>query len=194
MAIAIKESFQVAAPIARVWEFLLDAHQVVACMPGAGLEEVVDDRTFLGTMRVKVGPIVASYKGRVQFTTVDAEEHAIEMVAEGLETGGGSAKGTMSSHLRELADGKTEVVSEATAEITGRIAQFGQGMIVGVSHELFQQFVACATGRLEAAPGAVPEAAAAGEKQPVSILPLALKALWSAIVRFFRRLFGGSPS
>jgi hypothetical protein len=110
-------------------------------------------------------------------------------VAEGLETGGGTAKGTMSTQLRELPGGGTEVLAEATAEITGRIAQFGQGIIEGVSHELFQQFVACATQRLEAPSGGTPQPVAAGEKRPISILPLALKAVWLAVLRFFRRLF-----
>ncbi len=76
--------------------------------------------------------------------------------------------------------------------MTGRIMQFGQGMIEGVSHELFQQFVACATQRLEGAPEAAGAAAAAD--QPIRLLPLALKAIWAAIVRFFRRLFRSSAT
>ncbi len=58
-----------------------------------------------------------------------------------------------------------------------------------VSHQLFQQFVACAKERLEAPEGAATEEAeAAAEAEPVRVLPLALRALWSAIARFFRRL------
>ncbi len=191
MAIEIQETFQVRAPIEAVWQFLLDPQRVVVCMPGAELEEVVDDRTFRGNIKVKVGPITTSYKGSVQLTEVDEQVYMVQMVAEGRETGGGIAKGTMSSRLRALPDGQTEVVTETSVDMAGRIMQIGRGMIQDVSHQLFQQFVACAKERLEAPEGvATEEAEAAAEAEPVRILPLALRALWSAIVRFFRRLFG----
>ena len=190
MAISLKETFQVKAPIDQVWRFLLDPHQVVLCMPGAQLEEVVGDDTFLGNIRVKVGPITTSYKGRVQFTEVDDQQYVIQMVAEGLEASGGTARGTMSSRLRVLPDGRTEVLAEASAEITGRIVQFGRGMIQGVSQQLFQEFAAAVRQRLEAPPGAAAqEALATSEKQPIRVLPLVFGYLWSAVVRFFRRLF-----
>ncbi len=191
MAIEIQETFQVQAPIEAVWQFLLDPQRVVVCMPGAELEEVVDDRTFRGNIKVKVGPITTSYKGRVQLTEVDEQGYMVQMVAEGRETSGGIAKGTMSSRLRALPDGQTEVVTETSVDIAGRIMQFGRGLIQDVSHQLFQQFVACVKERLEAPEGAATdEAEAAAEAEPVRVLPLALRALWSAIVRFFRRLFG----
>ncbi len=191
MAIEIQETFQVQAPIEAVWQFLLDPQRVVVCMPGAELEDVVDDRTFLGNIKVKVGPITTSYKGRVQITEVDERQYVVQMVAEGRETSGGIAKGTMSSRLRALPDGQTEVVTETSVDIAGRIMQFGRGIIQDVSHQLFQQFVACAKEQLEAPEGvATEEAEAATEAEPVRILPLALRALWSPIVRFFRRLIG----
>lgn len=191
MAIEIQETFQVQAPIEAVWQFLLDPQRVVVCMPGAELEEVIDDRTFRGNIKIKVGPITTSYKGRVQLTEVDEQMYMVQMVAEGRETSGGIAKGTMSSRLRALSDGQTEVVTETSVDIAGRIMQFGRGMIQDVSHQLFQQFVTCAKEHLEAPEGAATEEAeAAAEAEPVRILPLALRALWSAIVRFFRRLFG----
>jgi carbon monoxide dehydrogenase subunit G len=75
MAIEIRETFQVAAPIDRVWRFLMDPKQVASCMPGASLDEIVDGRTFLGSVRVRLGAISASYKGRVRFDEVDASAH-----------------------------------------------------------------------------------------------------------------------
>ena len=102
MGIEIRETFQVQAPIDAVWQFVLDPRQVVICMPGAALDQVVDDHTFLGNVRVKLGAITASYKGKVQLTHVDHEGHTMQMLAEGRETGGGMAKGTMSSRLRAL--------------------------------------------------------------------------------------------
>jgi len=198
VGIEIRETFQVQAPIDAVWQFVLDPRQVVICMPGAALDQVVDDHTFLGNVRVKLGAITASYKGKVQLTHVDHEGHTMQMLAEGRETGGGMAKGTMSSRLRALSPAQTEVVAEATVDLTGRLMQVGRGMIQGVAHQLFQQFIASVKQRLETPEAAVGEGglspAAAqtriAEPQAIRALPLIFGALWSAILGFFRRLFG----
>jgi carbon monoxide dehydrogenase subunit G len=164
----------------------MDPEQVAACMPGAQLDEVIDETTYLGTIRVKLGAITTSYQGRIRLQEIDRATYSVQMTAEGRETGGGTAQGTMSSRLRAVDDGSTEVVTDATIDITGRVAQMGRGMIEGVSRQLFQQFVACARGRLESSElGAQPLAS----QQPVSVLPLALGVVWSSVARFFRRLF-----
>ena len=74
MAIEIRETFQVQAPIDTVWRFVMDPEQVVTCMPGAELEQALDDRTFLGRVKIKLGAITTSYKGRVEFTEVDDDK------------------------------------------------------------------------------------------------------------------------
>jgi carbon monoxide dehydrogenase subunit G len=188
-SVVLKESFEVRAPVDSVWRFVMDPGQVAACMPGAVLDETVDERTFHGTIRVKVGAITTSYKGRVQLVDVDESAHSVRMTAEGREAGGGTAKGSMSSALRAVDGGRTAVDMESTVEITGRIAQMGRGMIQGVSKELFAQFVASATARLEAAPGTQPAVGATDEA--MSILPIVFRTIWSAITGFFKRLFGG---
>ncbi len=193
MAITIKETFVVQAPIDRVWQFVMDPEMVVTCMPGAELEEVVDEKTFLGKVSVKVGAITTSYRGKVTFTSVEPETHTVEMTAEGTETGGGTAKGTMSSRLRTLDSGETEVVAEATVDLTGRIMQVGRGMIQGVSQQLFRQFVASVKERLESPEGEETSegtpAASPTAPQPISIVPLLSNTLWAAIRNFLRRLF-----
>jgi carbon monoxide dehydrogenase subunit G len=189
VAIGFRQTFQVEAPIDAVWRFLLDPQQVASCMPGAELDEVVDDHTFLGGVVVKVGAITTRYKGRVRFTEVNESGYVVQMQAEGRETGGGTAKGTMSGRLRSLPDGQTEVVAEANVDLTGRVMQVGRGMIDGVSNQLFQQFVAHAKARLEAPSSAAAAELAARGAGPIRILPLVLTAIWSAIVRFLRRLF-----
>jgi len=62
-------------------------------------------------------------------------------------------------------------------------------MIQGVSHQLFQQFVASAKERLEAIEGEEASEIAPPAAQPISILPLLLKTLWAAVANFFRCLF-----
>jgi len=210
VAIEIRETFQVQAPIDTVWKFVMDPQQVVTCMPGAALDQVVDEQTFLGTVKVKVGAITATYKGRVQFTQVDQHAHSMQMVAEGRETGGGMAKGTMSSRLHPLSVGQTEVVVEAIVDLTGRLVQVGRGMIQGVAHQLFLQFIDSAKRRLEVAPtaqsqdqpGHAPQRRDPGERsatapaanvtepEAIRVVPLILRALWSAIRRLWQRGIG----
>jgi hypothetical protein len=187
MAIEIRETFQVQAPIDAVWRFVMDPEQVVACIPGAELEQALDERTFAGRVKVKLGAITTSYQGRIRFTEVDDRGYAVRMVAEGRETGGGTAKGTMFSRLRPLSAGETEVVAEASVDLTGRVMQVGRGMIQGVSQQLFRQFVASTKERLEGREGAEGQSPAAGAREPIRLLPLILQVLWSPVVRFFRR-------
>ncbi len=149
MAIDIKESFEVEAPVEKVWQFMLDPHEVVRCMPLATLDEIVSEDTFLGSVKVKIGPISASYKGKVHFTEVDAQNHVVKLVAEGLDTSGGQTKATVCSQMTALDGGKTQVVAEATAEISGRVAQMGSRMIKGVAAHIFKQFAKSVKERLE---------------------------------------------
>ncbi len=218
MAIDIQETFQIRAPIDLVWRFLLDPQQVAPCMPGAELDEIVDARTFHGNVKIKVGAITTRYKGKVHLAVVDEAARRIEMTAEGRETGGGTAKGTMVAVMRTLADGGTEVVSTASVDLTGKIMQVGRGMIQGVSHQLFLQFVGAVQSHLEplAAAAAAPapsEGAATDaprvvtpevlppplprpqvEAQAIRIVPLVMGVIWAAIQRFFRRLLGRQPA
>src|SRR5690606_10130740 len=163
MAIRIEETFRVGAPVERVWHFLLDPHQVVQCLPGAELIEAQDERTFLGRVRVKVGPISASYKGRAELTEVDEQNHRVRMTGEGQDTkGAGSARMTMTSRITAGGDGAAEVRVESEVQLVGKLAQFGRGMVEEVSKQLFRQFAECARQRLEA------EAAPAGTVESVA--------------------------
>ena len=195
MAIEIRETFQVQAPIERVWKFVLDPHNVAACMPGASLEQVVDEKTFIGNIKVKVGAVMAAYKGRVELTEIDEKNYTVKMKAEGTESGGGTARGSMLSKLVALPDGKTEVVTEASVDLTGRIMQVGRGMIQGVSKQLFQVFVKNARTQLEAeaaaaAAGAPPPPPPVKQEEAINAVSLVSRTIWAAIVAFFRRLFG----
>jgi len=203
MAIVIKETFRVEAPIEDVWRFMMTPDQIVTCMPGAELDEIVDEATFAGTVKIKVGAVTAKYKGRIRFTSVEAASHAVEMTAEGRETSGGVAKGTIAGRLTPVEDGQTEVVAQANVDLTGRIVQVGRGMIQGVSQQLFAQFVDNTKRRLEAqrrAAEATPAGAAPAPEsplpaqRPIRIVPLVLRVMWLAIARFFGRLLGRSPA
>jgi carbon monoxide dehydrogenase subunit G len=150
MSLHIEETFELHAPVERTWRYLVDPRQVVNCLPGAELTEVQDAETFLGRVKVKVGPITAAYDGRVTITGRDDAAHVVSMVGEGRErTGAGSAKMTMTSRLTPLSGGATQVQVVADVDVVGKAAQFGRGMIESVNKQLFKQFTECLRGSLE---------------------------------------------
>ncbi|HLG14605.1 MAG TPA: SRPBCC family protein [Blastocatellia bacterium] len=192
MAIKVEERFDVQAPVQRVWEYLIDPARVAECLPGAELLESQDERTFLGAVKVKVGPISMSYKGVVKFTEVDEQAHEVRIVGEGRESGGGgSVKVTMLSKVTALPNDSAEVVVQGEVDLVGKIVQFGRGMIEEVSRQLFRQFATCVKQHLEVVNNAqLAQETPKAETKPVSAAPLALRALWAVVARFFRRLLG----
>jgi carbon monoxide dehydrogenase subunit G len=150
MGFGIKETFRVQAPVDRVWRYLVDPTQVVNCLPGAELTGDEGERVYLGKVKVKVGPVTASYSGRARLTDVNDAEHVVRMDAEGRESGGaGSAKLRMTSRVTAHPEGGVEVRVEAEVDVAGKIVQFGRGMIEAVSKQLFKDFVGCVRAALE---------------------------------------------
>ena len=208
MAYKIAERFEVQAPVERVWQYLIDPASVVQCLPGAELLESHDDRTFVGQIKVKVGPLSMSYKGKGSFTEVNDETHTVRMVGEAREVGGsGSTKVTMVSIVTALDGGGSQVSVDADISLVGRIVQFGRGMIEEVSRQMFRQFATCVKSRLEVAdePPAQPDTnastdrpiqtatpTASNEAKAISATSVGFRALWAIIARFFKGLFGKS--
>ncbi|HYV65986.1 MAG TPA: SRPBCC family protein [Myxococcales bacterium] len=160
MAIEIVKTFVVKAPPAEVWGFLTDPQRVAHCMPGAAITDRIDDKTYAGTMAVKVGPVATSYKGKIVFERLDATSRTAEIVATGQDVRGrGGADMRLTSSVKEIAPGQTEVTAASKVNITGILAQMGRGMIQDVSDHLFQIFSQNMRAELE--PSASPAAAAA---------------------------------
>jgi uncharacterized protein len=207
MAFKIAERFEVQAPVERVWKYLIDPASVVQCLPGAELLESADERNFTGAIKVKVGPLSMSYKGKGAFTEVNDETHTVRMVGEAREVGGsGSTKVTMVSVVTALDGGGSAVSVDADINLVGRIVQFGRGMIEEVSRQMFRQFAACVKARLEVA-DEPPTATADNtdvkptestvqtpppEVKAISATSVGFRALWAIIARFFGRLLGRS--
>lgn len=195
MAFKVDETFEVQAPVQRVWEYLIDPARVAMCLPGAELLESRDDQTYLGAVKVKVGPVTMSYKGVVKFTELDEQARVVRLVGEAREAGGGgSARLSMRSKINPLDDGGSQVVVEAEVDLVGKIVQFGRGMIEEVSRQLFRQFSACVKQHLEVEEAANVEEPPAPKTEAVSATTLGFRALGAIIARFFRRLFGKQES
>jgi uncharacterized protein len=196
----LEHSFQVAAPLDRVWDALIDVERVAPCLPGAEITEAGEDGTYRGTFSVRLGPTTAAYRGELSMEEVDADAHRAVMRASGQDKRGqGSAKATIVSTMREEG-GATTVDVETDFTITGRLARFGRGgMIQDVSNRLLRDFSECLQKTIEGAE-ATPEAAAAEagaapspaappapRAKPVSGFSLFFRALLDRIRRALRR-------
>lgn len=174
MAIRIEKTFRVDEPIDKVWAFLSDPRKVGTCVPGAQITDQVDDKTYKGTIKVKVGPSVTDYKGEVQIVRRDDAAHEIEILGKGQDTRGkGSASMKMTGKLQAV-DGGTEVINASELNVVGILAQMGARVITEVSNIMFQQFVDNFRKQLESPDAAGGEAAAA---KPISGVGLAFSAL-----------------
>jgi uncharacterized protein len=152
MSLEISKTVVIKADPAKVWSFLIDPQAVARCMPGAAITEKLDDKTYAGTMTVKVGPVSSSYKGKVVFESLDAASRTARIVASGQDVRGkGGADLRLTSSLKELGPGETEVTAVSEVNITGILAQMGRGMVEDVSDQMFQIFAQRLRGELEAA-------------------------------------------
>jgi uncharacterized protein len=138
----LTNEFRVAVPPERAWSVLTDVERIAPCMPGAELQEV-DGEEYRGVVKVKVGPITAPYKGKATFVERDEAARRAVLLAEGRETRGqGNATATIAATLAPDGDG-TLVSIVTDLAVTGRVAQFGRGVLADVSAKLLDQFVAC---------------------------------------------------
>lgn len=173
MAFEIVKTFVVRSSPEQVWTFLTDPEKVARCLPGAAITGRLDEKTWQGTINVKVGPVSSSYKGKVSFEKLDAAARTAEIVASGQDVRGkGGADLRLSSALLEKAPGETEVTTTSRVNITGILAQMGRGMVQDVSDQMFQIFSQRMRAELEgAAPAAAPAAQPAASPLPVPATP-----------------------
>ncbi len=160
----IENRFTVSLPIDQAWKVLLDVEGIAPCMPGAEIDDVIEDG-FAGTVKVKLGAILATFKGTVHFTELDEEAHRIVLHAKGREIKGqGNATADVTVVLSEVAGLRgpnavaglrgpnavagTEASIDADIAISGKIVQFGRGVILDVSAKLIRQFVDCLEDKL----------------------------------------------
>ena len=148
----IEKQFTVAAPADQVWAFLTDPNRVAQCLPGAALTGQIDDKTYEGTITVKVGPVATSYRGKVTFARLDAATRTAEVVAAGQDVRGkGGADLKMTSKVLERGPRETEVSVVQDINVTGILAQMGRGMIQDVGDQLFEKFLDAMRAQLESA-------------------------------------------
>jgi uncharacterized protein len=152
----LTNEFRVGVPQAVAWAVLTDVEGIAPCMPGAQLQEI-EGEEYRGIVKVKVGPITAQYQGKATFLERDEAGGRVVLRAEGRDTRGqGNASATITATLVGDGDGtRVSVVTDLT--VTGKVAQFGRGVMADVSAKLLNQFVACLERDVLAAGNAGPD-------------------------------------
>jgi uncharacterized protein len=132
--------FSVEVPLERAWAVLTDVETIAPCLPGAQLQEVEGDE-YRGVVKVKVGPITANYKGTASFIELDEGTRRAVIRAEGRETRGqGNASAVITAELVGTGPSTTDVRVTTDLTVTGKVAQFGRGVMADVSGKLMTQF------------------------------------------------------
>ncbi len=159
----LNHEFIVNVPVNDAWIILTDLERIAPCLPGAQLTEVEGD-TYRGQVKVKVGPIVAQFKGQASFVTRDDLAHRAMLKGEGRDTTGkGTASAIITAQLTSVTPTSTKctVVTELT--ISGKVAQFGRGALADVSDKLLKQFSENLNQLIASAPAATTTTAATAE-------------------------------
>ena len=155
----LNNEFEVDAPVGQVWAVLTDVERIAPCLPGAQLQEIEGDE-FRGIVKIKVGPITAQYKGAASFVERDDASYRAVLRAEGRDTrGAGNAAADITAQLEET-EGGTKVAVATDLKVTGKVAQFGRGVMADGSRKLMSQFADNLSGLIsddapEAADGVV---------------------------------------
>ncbi|MFF3567780.1 SRPBCC family protein [Nocardia jiangxiensis] len=145
----IANEFTVNAPVEQAWEVLTDLEQVVPLMPGARMIGW-EGEDFLGTLKVKLGPVTSEFTGKAHFTERDEHDHRAVIDGSGRDSrGSGNAAAIITTRLREDGD-RTRVIVDTDLKIVGKLAQFGSGMLQQVSEKLLGQFVTSLEAKLAA--------------------------------------------
>ena len=136
----LNHEFIVNVPVNDAWVILTDLERIAPCLPGAQLTEVEGD-TYRGQVKVKVGPIVAQFKGQASFVSRDDVAHTASLKGEGRDTTGkGTASAIITAQLTSVTPTSTKCSVVTNLTISGKVAQFGRGALADVSDKLLAQF------------------------------------------------------
>lgn len=136
----LNNEFEVPVGMDEAWHVLNDVERIAPCLPGAQLQEIEGDE-FRGIVKVKVGPVTAQYKGAAHFVEQNREAGRVVIKGEGRDIrGAGNANALITATLESVADDRTKVKIHTDLKVTGKVAQFGRGVMADISAKLIDQF------------------------------------------------------
>ncbi len=170
----ISNSFTVDAPLSEAWELLTDIPEIAPCLPGAKLTSA-EDGVYSGGIKIKVGPVTSEYKGSAQFVEKDEVNHKAVIKGKGRDVrGAGNAEALITATMTAVGE-QTQVDIHTDLKVSGKVAQFGRGVMQDVSTKLLGQFADCLETKI-GEPETIEEvaaasAAAAGGSAPQDAAP-----------------------
>jgi uncharacterized protein len=186
----IKNDFEVAEPVEKVWQFFGNIPQVATCLPGAELTEDLGGEKYKGKVAIRMGPVRLQFAGTADITERDEAARRVVVQAAGAdEKGRGQASMTVTATLTKSARG-THVDVTQDLQLAGAAAQYGRGMISDVSSVLMHDFAVNMQDRISRIErGESAEQIASATASPASGLTLGMRAALMALARVFRRFF-----
>jgi hypothetical protein len=184
----IKNDFEVAAPVGKVWQFFQDIPQVASCLPGTELTDDLGDDKYKGRVAVRMGPVRLQFAGEADITERNEAAKRLVVNATGAEEKGrGQASMVVTAVLAPAGRG-TKVSVSQDLQLSGAAAQYGRGMISDVSAVLMRDFSVNLADRIDRAErGLAPSDQPAAS--PASGFTLGMRAALMALSRVFRRFF-----
>jgi carbon monoxide dehydrogenase subunit G len=138
----INDSLTIAADRERVWALLMDIERMGCCVPGMDTVEEVGEHTYLGKLKVKVGPILAAFNGKAKITEMTAPNRLVAVIEGDDRSSGSTVKATFVSTLSPIDDG-TRLDYEMDVNLRGRLAQFGLTVVKGTARKMTAEFGKC---------------------------------------------------
>ena len=163
MEVKLDKRWPLDASLEQAWAVLSDIRATAACMPGAAITEQVDDTHYKGTVRTRIGPAQMQFGGEIEVKALDAATHSMQMLGKGADKAGSSASMDLAARLEPGQTPDTSVLAgTATVVVSGKLAQFGNRLLVPVSDAMLAQFADNFRAAAAAVAATATAAAAAG--------------------------------
>jgi carbon monoxide dehydrogenase subunit G len=159
---------EVAQPPKELFAFLTDVERVAPCLPGASIDGREGD-DYTGSMKVKVGPITGTYKGKMRFVEQDEDALRAVMSARAAEVNGqGDAEAKITTRIEEAGEDSSRIVMETDLQMRGRVAQFGRGAMEKISQRMFDEFARNLEREMSRGGEAAPEPPSDAAEEPAA--------------------------
>jgi len=141
MEVKLDKQFVLEVPAAQAWAVLADIRAVAPCMPGAQITEQTDDTHYKGTVKTRIGPASMQFNGTIEVLALDAATRSLQMLGKGADRTGSAASMNLSARIVEGATGGGSVLEgQAVVTVSGKLAQFGNRLLVPVADALLAEF------------------------------------------------------
>jgi carbon monoxide dehydrogenase subunit G len=140
MEVKLDKKYPVAATVEQAWAVLADVRATAACMPGAQITEQTDDTHYKGMVKSKVGPATMTFNGTIEVLELDAATRTLRMLGSGADKAGSSASMDLTARMVPAEGGGSVLEGEAVVKVNGKLAQFGNRLLVPVADAMLAQF------------------------------------------------------